>query len=144
MRRPSANVYVCADGSAETRRRKGRWGVRVLVAYEEAYCSYRDALIRAIREQRPRFRLLGTTPGGLEEAIERFGPHAVVASRPSAEYPGGGRGAWVELPAEPSQSGDVCVGGDHDGAVNPNLEKVLAALDEAEERLRRGALAESC
>jgi hypothetical protein len=36
------------------------------------------------------------------------------------------------------------VGGDHDGTVNPNLEKVLGALDEAEERLRRGALAESC
>jgi hypothetical protein len=144
MRRPSANVYVCADGSAETRRRKGRWDVRVLVAYEEAYCSYRDALIRAIREHRPRFRLLGTTPGGLEEAMERFEPHAVVASRPSAEYPGGGRGAWVELPAEPSRGGEVCVGGDREGAVNPGLGRVLGALDEAEERLRRGTLAEGC
>ena len=50
----------------------------------------------------------------------------------------------MELPTEPSQSGDVCVGGDHDGTVNPNLEKVLSALDEAEQRLRREALAERC
>jgi hypothetical protein len=118
--------------------------VRVLVAYEEAYRSYREALIRAIREHRPRLTLLGTTPAGLEEAMERFGPHAVVSSRPSAEYPGGGRGAWVELPAEPSRGGEVCVGGDREGAVNLGLGRVLAALDEAEERLRIGALAEGC
>ena len=118
--------------------------MRVLVAYEEAYRSYRDALIRAIREHRPRFTLLGTTPGGLEEAMKRFGPHAVVSSRPSAEYPGGWRGAWVELPAEPSRGGEVCVGGDREGAVNPGLGRVLGALDEAEQRLRRGTLAEGC
>ncbi len=118
--------------------------MRVLVAYEEAYRSYRDALIRAIRGHRPRFTLLGTTPGGLEEAMERFGPHAVVSSRPSAEYPGGWRGAWVELPAEPSQNGEICVGGEREGAANPDLGEVLGALDEEEEKLQRGALAESC
>ena len=118
--------------------------MRVLVAYEETYRSYRDAIVRAIRDHRPHFTVLDITPQEFEASLERFEPHAVVSSRPSAEYPGGGRGAWVELPTEPSQSGDVCVGGDHDGTVNPNLEKVLGALDGAEERLRRGALAESC
>jgi hypothetical protein len=118
--------------------------MRVLVAYEKAYRSYRDAIVWAIRDHRPHFTVLGTTPQEFETALERFEPHAVVSSHPSAEYPGGGRGAWVELPTEPSQGGDVCVGGDHDGTVNPNLEKALGALDEAEERLRRGALAESC
>ncbi len=118
--------------------------MRILVAYEEVYRSYRDAIVLAIKDHRPHFAVLDATLRELEAALERFEPHAVVASRPSAEYPGGGRGAWVELPTEPSQSGDVCVGGDHDGTVNPNLEKVLGALDDAEERLRRGALAESC
>ena len=118
--------------------------MRVLVAYEEAYRSYRDAIVQAIRDNRPHFTVLGTTPKEFEAALERFEPHAVVSSRPSAEYPGGGRGAWVELPTEPSQGGDVCVGGDHDGTVNPNLEKVLGALDEAEQRLRRETLTESC
>ncbi len=118
--------------------------MRVLVAYEDTYRSYRDAIVQAIRDHRPHFTVLGTTPQEFEASLERFEPHAVVSSHPSAEYPSGGRGAWVELPTEPSQSGDICVGGDHDGTVNPNLEEVLSALDEAEERLRRGALAESC
>ena len=118
--------------------------MRVLVAYEEAYRSYRDAIVRAIRDNRPRFTVLGTTPQEFEASLEGFEPHAVVSSRPSAEYPGGRRGAWVELPAEPSRGGEVCVGGEREGAVNPGLGRVLGALDEAEERLRIGALAEGC
>jgi hypothetical protein len=103
--------------------------MRVLVTYEEAYRSYRDAIVWAIRDNRPHFTVLGTTSQEFEASLEGFEPHAVVSSRPSAEYPGRRRGAWVELPTEPSQSGDVCVGGDHDGTVNPNLENVLGALD---------------
>ena len=118
--------------------------VRVLVAYEEAYRSYRDAIVRTIGHHRPDFALLGTTPAELGPALEHFEPHAVVSSRPSAEYPGAGRGAWVELPAEPSRSGQVCVGGERERVVNPGIGRVLGALDEAEERLRRGALAGGC
>jgi hypothetical protein len=118
--------------------------MRVLVAYEEVYRSYRDALVLAIKDQRPHFAVLDATLRELEAALERFEPHAVVCSRPSAEYPSGGKGAWVELPIEPTRSGDVCIGGDHEGAVNLELEEVLSALDETEERLRRGALAASC
>ena len=118
--------------------------MRVLVAYEEAYRFYRDALARAIKDHRPRFAVLGADPRGLGAALESFEPHAVVCSRPSVEYPSGGKGAWVELPIEPTRSGDVCIGGDHEGAVNLELEEVLSVLDETEERLRRGALAASC
>ncbi len=118
--------------------------MRVLVAYEEAYNAYRDAIVRAIGQHRPHFTLLGTTPAALGPALERFEPHVVVSSRPSAEYPGSGRGAWVELPAEPSRGGEVCVGGEREGTVNPGIGRVLGALDEAEERLRRGALAGGC
>ena len=50
----------------------------------------------------------------------------------------------MELPAEPSRGGEVCVGGDREGTVNPGLGRVLGALDEAEERLRTGALAKGC
>ncbi len=118
--------------------------MRILVAYEEAYRSYQDAIVLAIRDHRPHFTVLGTTPRQLGEALQSFEPDAVVSSRPSAEYPSGGKGAWVELPTEPSQGGDVCVGGDHEGVANLGLGEVLSALDEAEERLQRGALAESC
>ena len=116
----------------------------MLVAYEVSYRSYQDAIVRAIKDHRPHFAVLDATLRELEAALERFEPHAVVCSRPSAEYPSGGKGAWVELPIEPTRSGDVCIGGDHEGAVNLELEEVLSALDETEERLRRGALAASC
>ncbi len=77
--------------------------MRVLVAYEEAYRSYRDAIVRAIKDHRPHFVVLGATPQELEAALERFGPDTVVSSRPSVEYPGGGKGAWVELlPTRPN------------------------------------------
>ena len=118
--------------------------MRVLVAYEEVYRSYQDAIVLAIKDHRPHFAVLVATLLELEAALERLEPHAVVCSRPSAEYPSGGKGAWVELPIEPTRSGDVCIGGDHEEAVNLELEVVLSALDETQERLRRGALVESC
>ncbi len=118
--------------------------MRILVAYEEVYRSYRDAIVLAIKDHRPHFAVLDATLRELEAALERFEPHAVVCSRPSAEYPSGAKGAWVELPIEPTRSGDICIGGDHEGAVNLELEEVLSALDETEERLRKGALVESC
>lgn len=129
----------------ETQKEKGGERVRVLVAYEETHRSYRDAIVQAIMGHRPHFTVLGVAPRELESAFERFEPHAVVSSRPSAEYAtNGGKGAWVELPTEPARNGDVCVGGDHRGVVNLDLGGVLGVLDEVEERLRRGALAERC
>ena len=114
--------------------------MRVLVAYEEVYRSYRDAIVLAIMGHRPHFVVLDAPLWELEAALERLEPHAVVCSRPSAEYPSGGKRAWVELPIEPTRSGDICIGGEHQGAVNLELEEVLSALDETEERLRRGEL----
>ena len=137
-------VYGCVGSLAETPDEKRGVSMRVLVAYEEAYRSYRDALVRAIKDHRPHFVVLEATLRELKLALERLEPHAVVCSRPSTEYPRGAKGAWVELPIEPTRSGDICIGGDHEGAVNLELEQVLSALDETEERLRKGALVESC
>jgi hypothetical protein len=50
----------------------------------------------------------------------------------------------VELPADPTQRGDICLDGDHEGCLNPGLAKVLSVLDKAHERLREGDLADSC
>ncbi len=142
---PRGGSVGLAGSTDETPKEKGRERVRVLVAYEETHRSYRDAIVRALRGHRPHFTVLGVAPRELEAELERFEPHAVVSSRPSDEYPtSGGKGAWVELPTEPARSGDVCVGGDHEGGVNLDLGEVLGILDEAEKRLRRGALAESC
>ncbi len=119
--------------------------MRVLVAYEEMYRSYRRVIAKAIEDLRPHLQVRAVALGAMEEALARFDPHVVICSRPSAEYQSGGsRAAWVEMPVEPSQAGDVCLDGEHEGRVNPGLRKVLSVLDEAEERLRSGVIVENC
>jgi hypothetical protein len=73
-----------------------------------------------------------------------FDPHVVVCSRPSSEYPSGGRGAWVALPVDPTESTNICLDGDHERSLNLGLAKLLSILDDAEQKLRVGELAESC
>ena len=119
--------------------------MRVLVAYEEMYRSYRRVIAKAIEDLRPHLRVHSVALGAMEVELARFDPHVVICSRPRTEYPSGGsRAAWVELPVEPAQAGDVCLDGEHEGRVNPDLRKVLSVLDEVEERLRRGVLVENC
>src|SRR5918997_4062973 len=108
--------------------------MRVLVAYEEVYRSYQDAIVLAIKDHRPHFAVLDATLRELEAALERLEPHAVVCSRPSAEYPSGGKGAWVELPIEPTRSGDVCIGGGGRGAPDAPAAGGVRAPDESRER----------
>jgi hypothetical protein len=119
--------------------------MRVLVAYEETYCFYRSVIARAIEDHRPHLEVRLVALEAIEEALAGFDPHAVVCSRPSSEYPSSGRrGTWVELPADPTQKGDICLGGYREGPLNPGLAKLLSVLDEAYERLREGQLAKRC
>jgi hypothetical protein len=118
--------------------------MRVLVAYEETHLFYRSAIARAIEDHRPHLQVRSVVLAAIEEALAGFDSHAVVFSRPSSEYPSRGTGAWVELPADPTQRGDICLDGDHEGCLNPGLAKVLSVLDKAHERLREGDLADSC
>ena len=119
--------------------------MRVLVAFEEMYRSYRRVIGKAIEDLRPHLQVRSVALRAMEEALASFDPHVVICSRPSAEYQSGdSRAAWVEMPVEPAQPGDVCLDGEHEDRVNPDLRKVLSVLDEAEERLRRGVLVEKC
>lgn len=117
--------------------------MRVLVGYEDAYRLYREALVEAIKDSRPHLRVRSAALEDMEAELKVFDPHAVVCGCP-AEYGCGSRAAWLELPAEPDQPGYICLGGEHEVAVNVDLTKVLSVLDEAEERLRGGALEGSC
>ena len=119
--------------------------MRVLVAYEEMYRSYRRVIAKAIEDLRPHLQVRSVALGAMEEVLARFDPHVVICSCSSAEYPSrGSRAAWVEMPVEPAQTGDICLDGEHEGRVNPDLRNVLSVLDEAEERLRSGMLVENC
>jgi hypothetical protein len=111
--------------------------MRVLVAYEETYCFYQSVIARAIEDHHPHMQVCSVALEAIEEALASFDPHAVVCSRPSSEYPSGGtRGAWVELPTDPTQKWDICPDGDHESPLNPGLAKLLSILEEAHERLR--------
>ena len=86
MRRPRAEVYRPFGGTAEETQQKGKH-VRVLAVYGEAYLSYRTAaMVRTIRDERPRCTVLGISTGELE-ALGRFEFDPDVSSRPGDEYP---------------------------------------------------------
>lgn len=100
-------------------------------------------ICRVIRAERPHFDTRSVEVSALREELARFEPHVVICSRSSRDYPGG-RAAWFEMPVEPSEWSDVCIGGDHEKDLNPGISQVLRFLDEAEERLRSGTLSEDC
>jgi len=107
---------------------------RILIAFEDEYRVYREAIAGAIRVFRPHAQ--GETAGldALEEEFERWDPHLVICSRPNTVDPGG-RPAWVELPTDPTRPARVCVGGRNLARTNPTLEVLLGVVDEVEEQL---------
>ncbi len=71
-------VYGCVGSLAETPDEKRGVSMRILVAYDEVYRSYRDAIVLAIKDHRPHFAVLEATLRELKLALERLEPHAVV------------------------------------------------------------------
>jgi len=63
--------------------RRGQIDVRVLVAFEDDYRSYREVIAAGIHMLRPRTEVATAPIGKLEEQIERFDPQLVVCSRPN-------------------------------------------------------------
>lgn len=114
------------------------------MSYEDTYRLYRLVLAAAIEDSRPHLWVRSVALADMGSELAAFDPHAVVCSRPAIEHGQGNTSAWLQLPAEPNQPGYICLGGDHEVAVNADLAKVLRVLDEAEERLRRGALEGLC
>ena len=70
-----------------------------------------------------------------------FDPQAVISSQPNSIDPSGNnRGAWVELPAEPSCPADICLDGNYVKVHNPALVELVSVLDEAEQLVVREEL----
>jgi hypothetical protein len=58
--------------------------VRVLVAFEDTYRAYGDAIVRAIRSTYPRLEVLAVADlRELEAEVALFDPHLVITSRSS-------------------------------------------------------------
>ena len=112
--------------------------MRVLIAYEERYHIYGDAVEDALRHRRPRVSVMRVPLEDLEDQLERFVPHLVVCSRPNT-VDRGGVGAWIELSPEPAEPSRFCIGGEQSEAVNPQLVGLLKVVDEVEELVRTGS-----
>jgi hypothetical protein len=117
--------------------------MRVLIAYEERYHVYSDAVEDLLRRCRPHISVMNVPLEELEDQLKRFDPHLVVSSESNTVDPGG-LAAWIELSPEPAEPSKFCVGGQHSKASNPSLAELLVVVDEAKELARRGAKHAGC
>jgi len=111
--------------------------MRVLIAYEERYHIYSDAVEDLLRRCRPHISVMNVPLEELKAQLERFEPHLVVSSESNMVDPGG-IAAWIELSPEPAELSKFCVGGQHSEASNPRLAGLLRVVDEAEELVQAG------
>jgi hypothetical protein len=111
--------------------------MRVLVVYEDSYRSYGQTMVGAIRGNRPQLEAELIQIRDLEAEVGRFDPHLVICNRPNSIDPGG-RVAWVRLSDDPDEPSEFCLAGQRWGAENPDLEEVLAIIDEMKRLLREG------
>jgi hypothetical protein len=109
--------------------------MRILVALEDDYRTYRDVIAAGIQILRPHAEVDTALLEALGERIERFDQHLVVCSQPNTVEPGGRLG-WVELLMEPVHSSKICVGGRYSERTNPTLKVLTAVIDEVEELLQ--------
>ena len=122
---------------------RGQIDVRVLVALEDDYRSYREVIAAGIHMLRPRTEVETAPIGKLEEQIERFDPQLVVCSRPNT-LASRRCAAWVELPLDPTRPSKICVAGRYSKRSNPAIDALIAVIDEVEQLLQTNNDLEGC
>src|SRR5918994_4362769 len=121
----------------------GQIDVRVLVAIEDDYRSYREVIAAGICVLRPRTEVETAPMEELEEQIERFDPQLVVCSRPNT-LASRRCAAWVELPLDPTRPTNICVAGRYSKRSNPAIDLLIAVIDEVEQFLQTNNDFEGC
>jgi hypothetical protein len=110
--------------------------VRVLVAFEDTYRAYGDAIVRAIRNTYPRLEVLAVADlRELEAQVALFDPHLVISSRSSHPAPLAsrrGRLSRVKLSVDPNQPSLLCMDGQRRESLNPSLEELLDIVEDTE------------
>jgi len=71
--------------------------------------------------------------------VERFDPDIVIGRRFEHRDRAGVR-AWIELSLDPTQSTKVRVNGKYSEMINPNLEELLAIIEEVAQLARTNDL----
>ena len=105
----------------------GGLGIRVLVAFDDQYRSYREVIAAAIQVLRPQVEVSTTDLDGLETQVARLYPRVVISSQkrsPSLRH----GGTWVQVPLEVGPRTEV------------TMENLLEAIDGVEDPSSPGAL----
>ena len=110
----------------------GRSRVRILVAIDEEYRSYREVIAGAMGAVRPRLEVATAGVGALDEELKHFGPHLVICSQPATSAPVESIAAWVELSLDPLRPSVVSVGARRTEVRNPVLDVLLEVIDQVE------------
>lgn len=125
---------------------RGTNETRILVAFEDDYRSYADALATAISAVRPHLNVATVGLEAPQTEVTHLDPHLLICSSldPFLEQEGKLL-AWVELSVDPHQSSRFCVSGRRWESLNPSLEELLSVVDETEQLLNSNSRrAEAC
>ena len=112
--------------------------MRILIAFEDDYCAYADALAKAIRAARPHLNVATVGLEALQTQTAHLDPHLVISSvpNPAAEQEDEEEGklilAWVELSLDPNLPSQFCIDSWRWETLNPSLEELLDVIDETE------------
>ncbi len=111
--------------------------MRILVAFEDDYRAYADALAKAISAARPHLDVATLGLEALQTEVTRLDPHVVICSspNPAANQQEEGKLAWVELSVDPHRPSKFCVSGRRWESLNPSLEELLGVVEETEQLL---------
>lgn len=110
-------------------------GIRILVAFEDEYGSYRGVIAAAIKVLRPHVEVATAELEGLQQEVERFDPQLVVCSRPKTAIHSPTI-AWIMLSTdEVTHPNEVWLGERRWEATEPAMEMLVSVVDGVEERL---------
>ncbi len=106
--------------------------MKVLVALEDEYRTYMEAMAAAIREFRPDIEVVAITGGSedLEAGVTRLDPQLVICNPPVPENPVGERLALIELSPDSARATHFRVGERRWQSMNPTLGEILSVVDE--------------
>ena len=111
--------------------------MRVLLAFEDEYRVYMEAMAAALRTFRPEVEVALTEGRSLEAELERLDPQLLISSPPLPENPVDEElVARIELSPEPAQTSRFRVGERRWESMNPTLGEILPVVDEAKRCFR--------
>lgn len=110
--------------------------MRVLLAFEEEYRVYMEALAGAIRAFRSDVEVVVADSGELEAEVERLDPQLIILNPPTPENPVDDQLSRIELSPDPNQPSRFRVGERRWESTNPTLGEILPVIEETKRVFR--------